>query len=70
MMNYDNGYDSGNKDRNDNDNAASKSGSDGSIFDLITMSWYLEGESENDYQGAATSMQSIPTWCTICLPYT
>ena len=34
---YDDGYDERNKDGNDNNNAASGLGSDGSIFDPITV---------------------------------
>ena len=39
----DEGYHVGNKDGNDNDNAASISGSYGPIFDLITAPWYHGG---------------------------
>ena len=52
MKNHNNGYDSGynnrNKDVNDNDNDASGLGSDGPIFDPITMLWSLLGLAEED----------------------
>ena len=43
MANYDNGYNDMNEDGNDNDNAASVSGYDDTIFDTITIPWYPGG---------------------------
>ena len=51
MTNYDHKDDDGNEDVSDDDNAASGSGSNGSIFDLITTPWSRGGGSGDDGDG-------------------
>ena len=45
---YDDGYDDGNEYGNNNDSAASRLGSDGTIFNPITTPWFCGGGSGGD----------------------
>ena len=65
MINYDDGNDYG----NNNDNTTSGSGSDGSIFDPITMPWYCIEGSGNDGDGAPAAAHYTSTRHTIYLSY-
>ena len=69
MTKYDNGYDDQNEDGNDNNNAASGSGSDGLIFDPIKTPWSPGGGSRNYGDGAVAKEQYISARCTLYLPY-
>ena len=69
MKNYDNEYDNGNEDGNKDKNSASRSGSDGTIFDLITMPWYHGGGLGDDSDGDTAAAQYISISFTIYLPY-
>ena len=70
MTNYyggdDDGYDNRNEDANDNDNAASGSGSDGSIFNPITTPLYLRGGFDDDGGGNAAAAHYIYTPLKMC----
>ena len=72
MTNYndedDNGDNYGNKDGNDDDSAASESGSDGLIFDPVTMPWSRRGGSGDDDDGAAAAAHYVSMRQTIYLP--
>ena len=73
MTNYGNWYDNrdndGNEDGNDDNNATSGLGSDGPIFDTITMPWYHGGGlGDNKYDTTATVHYSYMCQ-TIYLPY-
>ena len=61
--------DKGNEDRNNDDNTASISGSDGPIFNLITMSWSSGGGMGDVGNGAAAVAHYISTHLTIYLSY-
>ena len=55
---YDNIYNGGNEEGNDDDNATSGSGSDGPIFDPIATPWSRLGIAEDDW--ATTTMVMRP----------
>ena len=55
MMKYDDRYDVGNEDRNDDNNSASGSGSVGTIFDPIITPRSCGGLSVNGGDGAAAA---------------
>ena len=73
MKNYDNidenGDNDGNEDKNDNGNAASGSGSNGPIFDLVTMPWCRGEGMGNEGNGTAAVAHYISTRMIIHLPY-
>ena len=58
-----------NEDGNDDDNAASGSGSDGPIFDPIMTPRSNRGGSGNKGDGAAAVVHYVPACRTIYLPY-
>ena len=62
----DDGYDNRNEDANENDNAASGSGSDGTIFNPITAPLSPRGGSGDDGGGDAAAAQYISTLLKVC----
>ena len=73
MKNYDNGNDDRYKDRNKDENydnsAASGSGSDGSIFNLIILSCSLGGGLSNSSKSAVAAAHYVFVHRTIYLHY-
>ena len=69
MANYDNGDNDINEDGNDNNNAASVSGSNGSIFGPITTPRSHEEGSGNDGNGTAAAAHYMSMCRTIYLLY-
>ena len=59
----------GNKYRNDNSNAASGSGSNVKIFDLITTPWSCGGGSRDNGYVTVVMAHYVYTCCIIYLPY-
>ena len=69
MGKYDNGYDDENEDVNNDDNAASGSGSDVPIFNPITTPRSHGGGFGDDGDGAAATAHYVSTCCTKFIPY-
>ena len=69
MTNYDDGDKDGNKDRNDDGIAASVSGSNGLVFNLITMPQYRVGVSGDNGNSAAAAAHNVSMSRNIYLPY-
>ena len=69
MTNYDDGDKDGNKDRNDDGIAASISGSNGLIFNLITMPQSRVGVSGDNGNSAAAAAHNVSMSRNIYLPY-
>ena len=67
--NYDDGDKDGNKDRNDDGIAPSVSGSNGLIFNLITMPQSRVGVSGDNGNSAAAAAHNVSMRRNIYLPY-
>ena len=69
MKKYNGEYDNIYNDGNDDDNAASGSGSNGLILDPITKPWYRGGGLGDDNNGATSTVHYVSTCRTIYIPY-